>query len=50
MKVKITLKDLIFLNYAKKNNGNILTLTNLKIQNIFLGANITPSSNNVSKL
>ncbi len=27
MKVKITLKDLILLNYAKKNNGNILTLT-----------------------
>ncbi len=44
------IKKLDIVKLAKKNNGNIWTLTKLKIENIFLGANITTPSNNVSKL
>ncbi|KFK23688.1 hypothetical protein AALP_AAs50902U000600 [Arabis alpina] len=44
IKVEFSLKDLILLEYAKKNNVNISALTQSEIRDIILGAEITPPS------
>eukprot|EP01094_Clydonella_sp_ATCC50884_P020124 TRINITY_DN4106_c0_g1_i1.p2 TRINITY_DN4106_c0_g1~~TRINITY_DN4106_c0_g1_i1.p2 ORF type:complete len:2322 (-),score=1069.03 TRINITY_DN4106_c0_g1_i1:351-7316(-) len=44
MRVEVALKDLILLDYGKKNNVNVHSLTQPEIRDIILGAEITPPS------
>ncbi|KAK4522662.1 hypothetical protein GAYE_PCTG14G0552 [Galdieria yellowstonensis] len=44
VKAEVALKDLILVDYGKKNNVNVASLTQTEIRDIILGAEITPPS------
>ncbi|GJD08456.1 Pre-mRNA-processing-splicing factor 8 [Galdieria sulphuraria] len=44
VKGEVALKDLILVDYGKKNNVNVASLTQTEIRDIILGAEITPPS------
>jgi pre-mRNA-processing factor 8 len=44
IKVEVTLKDLILLDYGKRNNVNVASLTQSEVRDIILGMEIAPPS------